>query len=280
MFELHDKVALITGAAGGLGDKIARTLHKQGATLALTDMREEPMLKLKEELGDRVEVFTANLTNADDVKNLVAKVEEKLGRIDILVNNAGLTRDNLFIRMSDEDWQLVLDVNLSAGFKLAKAAVRGMMKRRFGRIIGIASVVSVVALGNASQAKIMEQISSMGTNTIDIMPGTGFGDMRSGKVKTLKVRDSDYLAQQGFIVSSSPSVSASGTLVFENYSLTAQLTGVGDAFFEVKGKDIAQGRTFTEEEVSRIASVVVVDDNTRKEIFSDKFLKIFRRFDT
>ena len=138
-----------------------------------------------------------------------------------------------------------------------------------GIIIGIASVVSVVALGNASQAKIMEQISSMGTNTIDIMPGTGFGDMRSGKVKTLKVRDSDYLAQQGFIVSSSPSVSASGTLVFENYSLTAQLTGVGDAFFEVKGKDIAQGRTFTEEEVSRIASVVVVDDNTRKEIFSD-----------
>ena len=150
MFELHDKVALITGAAGGLGDKIARTLHKQGATLALTDMRAEPMEKLKAELGDRVEVFTANLTNPEDVKNLVSQVEEKLGRIDILVNNAGLTRDNLFIRMSDEDWQLVLDVNLSAGFKLAKAAVRGMMKRRFGRIIGIASVVGVT--GNAGQA--------------------------------------------------------------------------------------------------------------------------------
>jgi len=103
MFELNDKVALITGAAGGIGDKIARTLHAQGATLALTDMREEPMLKLKAELGERVEVFTANLTNADDVKTLVEKVEEKLGRIDILVNNAGLTRDNLFIRMSDED---------------------------------------------------------------------------------------------------------------------------------------------------------------------------------
>ena len=101
MFELHDKVALITGAAGGLGDKIARTLHKQGATLALTDMRAEPMEKLKAELGDRVEVFTANLTNPEDVKNLVAQVEEKLGRIDILVNNAGLTRDNLFIRMSE-----------------------------------------------------------------------------------------------------------------------------------------------------------------------------------
>ena len=137
MFRLDGKIALITGAAGGLGDKIARTLHAQGATLALTDMREEPMLKLKEELGSNVEVFTANLTNPDDVKSLVEKVEAKLGRIDILVNNAGLTRDNLFIRMSDEDWQLVLDVNLSAGFKLAKAAVRGMMKRRYGPIISL-----------------------------------------------------------------------------------------------------------------------------------------------
>ena len=92
----------------------------------------------------------ADLTNSEDVNNLVKNVEEKMGRIDILVNNAGLTRDNLFMRMSDEDWQLVLDVNLSAGFKLAKAAIRGMMKRRYGRIIGIASVVGV--MGNAGQA--------------------------------------------------------------------------------------------------------------------------------
>ena len=173
----------ITGAAGGLGDKIARTLHKQGATLALTDMRAEPMEKLKAELGDRVEVFTANLTNPEDVKNLVAQVEEKLGRIDILVNNAGLTRDNLFIRMSDEDWQLVLDVNLSAGFKLAKAAVRGMMKRRFGRIIGIASVVGVT--GNAGQANysaskagmiamnkcLAQEVGSRGITVNSIAPG-------------------------------------------------------------------------------------------------------------
>lgn len=150
MFELNGKVALITGAAGGLGDKIARTLHAQGATLALTDMRAEPMEKLKSELGSRVEVFTANLTNVADVNTLVEEVEAKLGRIDILVNNAGLTRDNLFMRMSDEEWQLVLDVNLTAGFKLARAAIRGMMKRRFGRIIGIASVVGV--MGNAGQA--------------------------------------------------------------------------------------------------------------------------------
>ena len=139
-----------------------------------------------------------------------------------------------------------------------------------GIIIGIASVVSVVALGNASQAKIMEQIKSMGTNTIDIMPGKGFGDMRSGKVKTLKVSDSDYLGKQSFIDSSTPSVSASGTLVYENYSLTAQLSGVGSSFFDVKGRKIAQGRIFTPEEVNNIASVVVIDHNTLKEMFADE----------
>ncbi len=183
MFNLDGKIALITGAAGGLGDKIARTLHAQGATLALTDMRAEPMEKLKAELGSRVEYFVANLTNSDDVHNLVKNVEEKMGRIDILVNNAGLTRDNLFMRMSDEDWQLVLDVNLSAGFKLAKAAIRGMMKRRYGRIIGIASVVGV--MGNAGQANysaskagmiamnkcLAQEVGSRGITVNSIAPG-------------------------------------------------------------------------------------------------------------
>ena len=138
-----------------------------------------------------------------------------------------------------------------------------------GIIIGIASVVSVVALGNASQAKIMEQINSMGTNTIDIMPGTGFGDMRSGRVKTLKVSDSNYLAKQSFIDNSTPKVSDSGTLVYQNYSLTAQLSGVGAEFFEVKGRKIAQGRVFTQDEVNSMASVVVIDDNTKNEMFED-----------
>ncbi len=110
----------------------------------------------------------------------------------------------------------------------------------------------------------------MGTNTIDIMPGTGFGDMRSGKIKTLKVSDSDFLAKQSFIDNSTPNVSANGTLVYENYSLTAQLSGVGAEFFEVKGKKIAQGRLFSKEEVEHAASVVVVDDNTLKEIFSNE----------
>jgi len=150
MFRLDGKVALITGASGGLGDKIARTLHAQGAKLALTDVRAEGMEKLKNELGADVATFVANLSDAAAIKQLVTDVETEFGQIDILVNNAGLTRDNLFMRMSDEEWQLVLDVNLSAGFKLARGVIRGMMKRRSGRIIGIASVVGV--MGNAGQA--------------------------------------------------------------------------------------------------------------------------------
>lgn len=198
MFDLTGKVALITGAAGGLGDKIARTLHAQGATLALTDMRAEPMEKLKSELGSRVEVFTANLTDAEAVKTLVADVENKMGKIDILVNNAGLTRDNIFIRMSDEEWQLVLDVNLTAGFKLARAAVRGMMKRHFGRIIGIASVVGV--MGNAGQANyaaskggmiamnksLAQEVASRGITVNSIAPGfirTPMTDVLTDEVK-------------------------------------------------------------------------------------------------
>ena len=198
MFDLTGKVALITGAAGGLGDKIARTLHAQGATLALTDMRAEPMEKLKSELGSRVEVFTANLTDAEAVKTLVADVENKMSKIDILVNNAGLTRDNIFIRMSDEEWQLVLDVNLTAGFKLARAAVRGMMKRHFGRIIGIASVVGV--MGNAGQANyaaskggmiamnksLAQEVASRGVTVNSIAPGfirTPMTDVLTDEVK-------------------------------------------------------------------------------------------------
>jgi len=183
MFRLDEKVALITGAAGGIGRKIAHTLHAQGAYLALTDRNEEGLQALKAELGANVEYFVANLGDADAVKNLVQDVEEKFGRIDILVNNAGLTRDNLFIRMSDEEWQLVLDVNLSAGFKLARAVVRGMMKRRYGRIIGMASVVGV--MGNAGQANysaskagmiamnkcLAQEVGSRGVTVNSIAPG-------------------------------------------------------------------------------------------------------------
>lgn len=183
MFRLDGKVALITGASGGLGNKIARTLHAQGATLALTDMRPEGMEQLKAELGDNVECFVANLSKAEEISGLIKAVEEKFGKVDILINNAGLTRDNLFMRMSDEDWQLVLDVNLTAGFKLAKAAIRGMMKRRYGRIVGIASVVGV--MGNAGQANysaskagmiamnkcLAQEVGSRGITVNSVAPG-------------------------------------------------------------------------------------------------------------
>lgn len=199
MFRLDGKVALITGAAGGLGNKIARTLHAQGATLALTDMRSEPMEQLKAELGDRVEWFVANLSKPEEIAELVKNVEAKFGQIDILVNNAGLTRDNLFMRMSDDEWQLVLDVNLTAGFKLGKAVIRGMMKRRFGRIIGIASVVGV--MGNAGQANysaskagmiamnkcLAQEVGSRGITVNSVAPGfirTPMTDVLPEDVKT------------------------------------------------------------------------------------------------
>lgn len=138
-----------------------------------------------------------------------------------------------------------------------------------GIIIGIASVVSVVALGNASQAKIMERISSMGTNTIDILPGKGFGDRHSARVRTLKISDSEFLARQSFIDNASPNVSTSGTLVYTGESVTASLRGVDRVYFDVKGKKIAKGRTFSADEVKHADSVVVIDDNTRKELFAD-----------
>ena len=137
-----------------------------------------------------------------------------------------------------------------------------------GIIIGIASVVSVVALGSASEAKIMADISSMGTNTIDIWPGTSFGDMRSGRIKTLTISDSEFLAEQSFLDSATPNVAIGGTLLYKNYSLTARATGVGHQFFAVKGRKIAQGRNFSRDELQQMAAVVVIDDNTKKELFA------------
>lgn len=164
--------------------------------------------------------------------------------------------------------------NFMESFKMSVHAILSNKMRSLltmlGIIIGIASVVSVVALGNASQQKIMEQINSMGTNTIDILPGTGFGDRRAMRVRTLKIRDSDYLGKQSFIDNSTPKVAASGNLVYENQALTAQLTGVSEAFFEVKGRKIALGRIFSQAEVDGMASVVVIDDNAKKELFANE----------
>jgi 3-oxoacyl-[acyl-carrier protein] reductase len=150
MFDLTGKTALVTGATGGIGAAIARVLHKQGATVAVSGTRAEVLDTLKAELGERVHALAANLGKPEEVEKLVPAAEAAMGSLDILVNNAGITRDGLAMRMKDEDWAQVIDVNLTAAFRLARAAMRGMMKRRYGRIIGITSVVGVT--GNAGQA--------------------------------------------------------------------------------------------------------------------------------
>ncbi len=150
MFDLSGKSALVTGASGGIGGAIARALHAQGAKVALSGTRREALDALKAELGERAIVTPADLGDPAAAEPLVKAVEAELGTLDILVNNAGLTRDTLAMRMSEEDWQTVLNVNLAAAFRLSKACLRGMMKRRWGRIIGITSIVGVT--GNPGQA--------------------------------------------------------------------------------------------------------------------------------
>ena len=151
MFDLSDLSALVTGASGGIGAAIAEALHAQGATVALSGTRREALDRLAERLGEgRAHVVPANLSDRASVEGLVPAAEAAMGKVDILVNNAGITRDNIFMRMKDEEWDQVLAVNLTAGFVLARACMRGMMKRRFGRIIGITSVVGVT--GNPGQA--------------------------------------------------------------------------------------------------------------------------------
>ena len=150
MFDLAGRKALVTGASGGIGGAIARALHAQGAEVALAGTRQAVLEAVAAELGGRVHVVTADLADPAAPNQLVHDAEAALGQIDILVNNAGITRDGLTLRMSDEYWQQVLEVNLTAGFKLIRAALRGMVRRRHGRVICIASVSGVA--GNAGQA--------------------------------------------------------------------------------------------------------------------------------
>ncbi|HCX69590.1 3-oxoacyl-[acyl-carrier-protein] reductase [Parvibaculum sp.] len=150
MFDLTGKGALVTGASGGIGSDIARALHGQGATVVLSGTRKEALDALASELGERTHVLPCNLSDAEAVDALPKQAEEALGSLDILVNNAGLTRDNIFMRMKDEEWEEVIRVNLTAAFRLSRGVMRGMMKRRWGRIIGITSVVGVT--GNPGQA--------------------------------------------------------------------------------------------------------------------------------
>ncbi|MDG1969496.1 MAG: 3-oxoacyl-[acyl-carrier-protein] reductase [Paracoccaceae bacterium] len=149
MFDLTGKNALVTGASGGIGGEIARQLHAQGASVALSGTRTEPLEALAAELGDRAHVTPCNLSDADAVDALPKQAAEAMGSVDILVNNAGLTRDNLFMRMSADEWEQVINVNLTASFRLSKGVLRGMMKARWGRIIGVTSIVGVT--GNPGQ---------------------------------------------------------------------------------------------------------------------------------
>src|ERR1700759_984438 len=149
MFDLGGKTALVTGATGGIGGAIARALHAQGARVALSGTRREVLDQTAAELGG-APVLPCDLANKESVEALIPDAEKALGQLDILVANAGITKDNLFVALKDEDWEQVLDVNLTSTFRLARAAVKGMMRRRFGRVIGITSVVGVT--GNPGQA--------------------------------------------------------------------------------------------------------------------------------
>lgn len=260
---------------------IARALMNGGEII----LADEPTGALDSKSGERVMEIIKGLHKQGHTIILVthdSKIAAQASRI-IEIKDGEIVSDT---RKSDEFYETaetleavkkskfdVLKYRFLESFNMSAHAIMSNKMRSLltmlSIIIGIASVVSVVALGNASQAKIMEQINSMGTNTIDIRPGTGFGDRRSARVRTLKVSDSEHLSKLSFIDNATPSVSASGNLAYGSYTLTAQLNGVGAQYFDVKGREIAQGRIFTEEEVDKMASVVVIDDNTLKEAFPD-----------
>lgn len=149
MFDLTGKTALVTGATGGIGGAVAKALHARGATLAVSGTRREKLEAFAAELGERCHVLPTNLSALEEVEALVPTAEKAMGGLDILVNNAGITRDNLFIRMKDEEWDQVIAVNLTASFRLARAATKLMMRKRWGRIVSITSVVGVT--GNPGQ---------------------------------------------------------------------------------------------------------------------------------
>lgn len=183
MFDLTGRTALVTGASGGIGKDIARALHASGAVVALSGTRRDALEALASELGERVHVLPSDLSDKAQTEALVPAAESALGGLDILVNNAGITRDMLFMRLKDEDWDAVLNVNLTSAFRLSRAALRGMMRKRFGRIIGITSIVGVTGnpgQGNYAAAKagmigmtksLAAEVASRGITVNCVAPG-------------------------------------------------------------------------------------------------------------
>jgi 3-oxoacyl-[acyl-carrier protein] reductase len=199
VFDLTGKSALVTGASGGIGRTIAKQLKVQGAVVGLSGTRVEVLQALADELGDGAYVLPADLSSTAGVDLLISDARAAIGNIDILVNNAGLSRDNLAMRMKDDDWKLVLDVNLSSSFRLSKACLRGMMKARWGRIIGITSIVGVT--GNAGQANyaaskagmigmsksLAQEVASRGITVNCIAPGFIETPMTGGLTEEQKI---------------------------------------------------------------------------------------------
>ncbi len=227
MFDLSGKCALVTGASGGIGGAIARALHARGAAVALSGTRREAIDALAAELGDRAAAVPCDLTDAEATAALAGDAERAVGGLDILVNNAGLARDGLAMRMSDADWQTVLDVDLTAGFRLARAAVRGMMKRRWGRIIGITSVVG--AAGNPGQANYAAAKAGM----------VGFSKALAAEV-----------ARRGITVN----------CIAPGLIDTAMTAALGDAAREAMSARIPVGRAGTADEVAACAVFLASDE--------------------
>ena len=227
MFDLSGKCALVTGASGGIGGAIARALHARGAAVALSGTRREAIDALAAELGDRAAAVPCDLTDAEATAALAGAAERAMGGLDILVNNAGLARDGLAVRMSDADWQTVLDVDLTAGFRLARAAVRGMMKRRWGRIIGITSVVG--AAGNPGQANYAAAKAGM----------VGFSKALAAEV-----------ARRGITVN----------CIAPGLIDTAMTAALGDAARQAMSARIPAGRAGTADEVAACAVFLASDE--------------------
>ncbi len=239
MFDLTGKNALVTGASGGIGAAIAKGLHAAGATVALSGTRVDPLEALAAELGERAHVLPCNLSDAEAVNALPKQAADAMGSVDILVNNAGITRDNIFMRMSDEEWALVLEVNLTSTMRLCKGVIRGMMKSRWGRIVNISSVVG--ATGNPGQANyaaskagmvgmsksIAYEVASRGITVNCVAPGfitTAMtdkltDDQKSGilaQVPAGRMGDADEIAAAVLYLSSPEAAYVTGTTLHVN----------------------------------------------------------------